>query len=244
LILIGSFSVLFTVASYNIHRCIGMDGRHDPERVVRVIRQLQADVVGLQEVESQFGPGSDLPHVEYLAEATGMTAIPGPTVWRDDALYGNVLLTTHELQSIEYVDLSVDGREPRGAIQVELDVHGRRACIVATHLGLTALERNHQVDTLLQTLPPQAVQIFVLMGDFNEWYPFRRLLRSLHRRLGKTTAPRTYPSPYPVLALDRIWIRPQKAVKTIRVHRSPLARIASDPLPIKAEIEVSPLPSA
>jgi endonuclease/exonuclease/phosphatase family metal-dependent hydrolase len=237
-------SVLFTVASYNIHRCIGTDGRHDPERVVRVIRQLQADVVGLQEVESKFGPGSDLPHVEYLAEATGMTAVPGPTVWREDALYGNVLLTTRELQNIDYVDLSVNGREPRGAIQVELDLHGRRVCLVATHLGLTALERNHQVDMLLETLPPPQDQLFVLLGDFNEWYPFRKLLRSLHRRLGKTTALRTYPSPYPVLPLDRIWIRPQEAVKTIRVHRSPLARLASDHLPIKAEIEVSPLPSA
>jgi endonuclease/exonuclease/phosphatase family metal-dependent hydrolase len=236
--------VLFTVASYNIHRCIGMDRRHRPERVARVIRQLRAEVVGLQEVESQFGPGSNLPNVEYLAGATGMTAILGPTVWRENALYGNVLLTAHEPRSIEYLDLSVDGREPRGAILVEFAVQGHSVLVVATHLGLTALERNHQVDRLLEKVLHKQDQVLVFMGDFNEWNPFRRLLRSLHRRLGKSPALRTYPSAYPLLALDRIWVRPQKALKSLRVHRSALARIASDHLPIKAEIEVFPLPSA
>jgi endonuclease/exonuclease/phosphatase family metal-dependent hydrolase len=239
----AGFSMVFTVASYNIHRCIGMDGKHHPERTVRVIRQLQADVVGLQEVESHFGPENNLPQLEYLAEATGMTAIPGPTIRRQDALYGNVLLASHEPYSIERVDLSVDGREPRGAIQVELDMRGCYLCVVVTHLGLTAMERKQQVETLLETFRPKQNHILVLMGDFNEWHPFRSLLRSLHRCLGKVPAPRTYPSRYPILALDRIWVRPRKALKTIKVHRSPLARVASDHLPIKAQIKVSP-PSA
>ena len=86
---------------------------------------------------------------------------------------------------------------------------------------------------------PDAKEV-VLMGDFNEWFPFRRQLLLLNRLLGKISTRPTYPSRYPILALDRIWVRPKQALQAIKIHKSPLARIASDHLPLKARIAIVP----
>ncbi|MCW8141795.1 MAG: endonuclease/exonuclease/phosphatase family protein, partial [Planctomycetota bacterium] len=82
-------------ATYNVHRCIGADGRYDADRVAAVIRELDADVVGLQEVDARYHLENDLDQIEYLQEATGMTAVAGPTLTNHRGYYGNALLTRH-----------------------------------------------------------------------------------------------------------------------------------------------------
>lgn len=222
------------LASYNIHRCVGSDGRYDIERVGKVIRELGAHVVGLQEVES--GTSAQTDQASILAKATGFIPIPGPTILREDSRYGNVLLTACGVCDVEYVDLSISGRESRGAIDVLLQVEGREIRVILTHLGLDSRERRYQIGELTNRLDRHADLLTVLIGDMNEWFPLSRPLRALHQRLGSVPALATFPSRWPFLALDRIWVWPQNALQSLCVHRSPLARIASDHLPLKANV--------
>lgn len=224
------------VASYNIHRCVGLDGRNDPERIARVIEELNPDVIGLQEVESRFGGSLDIHQLNYLAGETGMHAVAGTTVLRRDSHYGNALLTRHRICEVRTCDVSVGRREPRGILDVDLDVHGERLRVLVTHLGLGSRERRRQTRMLLETVAAHRDEPVVVMSDFNEWFPWRKPLRWMHARLGRQPAPNTFPSVWPVMALDRIWIAPARNLVHIGVHRSKLACVASDHLPLRATI--------
>ena len=226
-----------TVASFNIHQCLGTDNRKDPERTAGVIAELNAHLVGLQEVHSTF---IESPQLDTLTQTTGFTVIPGPTMQRSQGHYGNVLLTAYSPITVRSIDLSFPGREPRGAIDAELDIQDRSVRVIVTHLGLNVRERQFQVNRLADSLLPQKHDLLVLMGDFNEWLPFRRQLLLLNRLLGKISIRPTYPSRYPILALDRIWVRPKQALQSLKIHKSPLARIASDHLPLKARVAIGP----
>jgi endonuclease/exonuclease/phosphatase family metal-dependent hydrolase len=226
----------FRAVSYNIHRCVGLDGRQDTGRVAEVIRELGADIVGLQEVDSKPGEDSRFEQMRKLAKASDFHVIPGVTILRDDEEYGNVLLTSRRVREIRRLDLSLPGREPRGAIDVDLDVAGVPIRVIVTHLGLRPWERRVQVRKLLDVLMVKPDRITIVMGDINEWLPGSRPLRWLHRRLGRCPAPRTFPASFPLFALDRIWIWPIRALRSIRAHDSPVARIASDHLPLAADV--------
>lgn len=227
------------VASYNIHRCVGLDGRHDPERIARVIEELEPDVLGLQEVESRFGNSFDIHELNYLAEETGFQAIAGTTVLRPDSHYGNALLTRHRVDEVRTHEISVLGREPRGILDVDLEVHGERLRVLVTHLGLGWRERQRQTRLLLDAVAAHPDEPVVVLSDFNEWLPWRKPLRWMHARLGRSPAPNTFPSGFPFMALDRIWVAPRRNLLKLATHASPLARWASDHLPLRAEVELS-----
>lgn len=231
----------FRAVSYNIHRCVGMDGRKDPGRVVEVLRELHADIVGLQEVDSKRGEDGGSGPLQEMAKLSGFHLIPGVTILRDDEDYGNVLLTGRRVREIRRLDLSFPGREPRGAIDVDLDLEGRSIRVLVTHLGLRPRERRVQVGKLLDVLMMEPDRLTIVMGDINEWLPGSRPLRWLHRRLGRSPARRTFPASFPLLPLDRIWVWPRRALLSIRAHDSPAARSASDHLPVSADIAALPL---
>ncbi|HXG49980.1 MAG TPA: endonuclease/exonuclease/phosphatase family protein [candidate division Zixibacteria bacterium] len=227
------------VLSYNIHECVGRDRRRDPARIAEVIRQSGAEVVGLQEVHSEHNGRNELHQMNYLAEATGLQAIPGPSVERRNGHYGNALLTKHRVLSFQRIDLSVPGREPRGAIDADLEIGGEPVRFVVTHLGLNPAERRCQVQKLLAALSRERARTVVLLSDFNEWLPIGRSLRWLHARLGKTSPLCTFPARFPILPLDRIWVCPSSALLDLSIFDSPLARIASDHLPLKARVRIA-----
>jgi endonuclease/exonuclease/phosphatase family metal-dependent hydrolase len=227
-------SIVF--ASYNVHRCIGMDGRHDPDRVAAVVRELAADVVALQEVDALYHVENGVDQIVHLAEATGYQALAGPVLRNHRGSYGNGLLVRSRVLEVRQVDLSVRGRERRGALDVDLRVGGVPVRVVAAHLGLRARERRYQVGRLLRLLRDHGRGL-VLLGDFNEWLARSPLLGRLHRRFGPTPGVRTFPARFPVFALDRIWVQPHAALRRVEVHATPLARRASDHLPIRAAVE-------
>jgi endonuclease/exonuclease/phosphatase family metal-dependent hydrolase len=218
---------------------VGSDGRSSPQRVAAVIGGLGASIVALQEVESVLAGDPGLHQLNVLADATGMQAVAGPTVLRADSHYGNALLTSAPVRTVRRHDLSVPGREPRGALDVELDIAGRRVRVVVTHLGLRSSERRNQGQRLLALLRRNDTSApTLLLGDFNEWRPWAAVRRLMRRRFGRTLAPATYPARRPLLALDRMWAVPSGSLVSMRTCRSALCRTASDHLPLVGEILV------
>jgi endonuclease/exonuclease/phosphatase family metal-dependent hydrolase len=176
--------------------------------------------------------------MDYLADTTGYTAIPGTTLHGGDCDYGNVLLSAHPVRAVRNLDLSVRDREPRGAIDAELQVHGLPLRIVAVHLGLRARERRQQVQRLLTALDDGGADPLVLLGDINEWWPWSPTLRALRARLGPAPAPPTFPAGWPVLALDRIWAGHPAILERVAAVRTPQARAASDHLPVVGRVRL------
>jgi endonuclease/exonuclease/phosphatase family metal-dependent hydrolase len=221
------------IASYNVHGGVGLDFRFAPRRIARVVLELGADIVALQELTSRAA-GVDM--LEELRLDTGYHAIAGPTLTSGGAKFGNGLLTRFPVLSAARVCLDVACREPRGAIDAVLDCHATPLRVIATHLGLSPAERREQITRLLDVVRAGPDLPTVLLGDLNEWFLRRRALRWLHDHFGESPACATFPSPLPLFALDRIWIAPAGALRRVRVHRSRAARLASDHLPLLAEI--------
>ncbi|MGH9870179.1 MAG: endonuclease/exonuclease/phosphatase family protein [Candidatus Polarisedimenticolia bacterium] len=224
------------VVTWNIHGCIGPDGHRDPSRVARVLRALNADVVALQEVEKNGQDGAG--HQSgFLAAALGMTLVEGPTRLLTDGHYGNALLTRLPIREERRLDLTVPGREPRGALDVDLVWGGRLARVITTHLGLNAWERHEQVSRLLEALDRNGrAAVTLVLGDFNTWFPGSRAARRLDERMGRGVAPPAWPAWRPLFHPDRIWADPRPALTEAHAHAGDLARRSSDHLPLRADV--------
>lgn len=230
------------VASYNVHSCVGMDGKRSPARIAQVLRKLDCDIYALQEVDNQPGEHEESMQLEYLANTLGMTAVPGLRIVKHTGEYGNALLTHLPVREVRHHDLSYSAAEPRGALDVELDLHGRALRVVATHLGLRRSERRFQWRRLMVAIAEGSFDTpLIVLGDMNEWYGRASTLREAHLAFGEPPAPPSFPSCAPLLALSRVWVRPYEAIESIVVDRSALTRKASDHLPIKATLDVSKL---
>jgi endonuclease/exonuclease/phosphatase family metal-dependent hydrolase len=223
------------LASYNVHRAIGRDRRCEPERILAVLREIDADVLALQEVEAHDNGGDML---AWLAAETGFQPVAGTTVVRHDGHYGNGLLTRCRVTAKALCDLSWRGREPRGAISVDVDCDGEALRIVATHLGLRPAERREQVQRLLRLFSERPGDRAVLVGDLNEWFLWGRPLRRLHKFFDETPAVATFPAHFPVFALDRLWTHPGSILRGIQAHVTEKSRVASDHLPLVATLEL------
>jgi endonuclease/exonuclease/phosphatase family metal-dependent hydrolase len=223
-----------TIATYNIHGAVGCDRRFAPERVADVLREMNADIIALQEVP--LG-GSKTPDVlAMLQKATGYAAAAGPACDRPERRFGNAVLSRYPILSMRAIDLSFGSREPRGAVDADVDCHGHLLRVVATHLGLRFAERCEQIRRLLQSFDTDQMPV-ILLGDINEWFVWGSSLRTLESHFQEVPAPRTFPSRRPLFALDRIWIRPRHRLVHVEAHATPLARIASDHLPLIAHID-------
>jgi endonuclease/exonuclease/phosphatase family metal-dependent hydrolase len=230
------------VATYNIHACVGVDRRYDPVRIAAVLRELDADIISLQEVETRRRGPTPLDQESFLAAQTELRAISGLRVVGNRHRFGNAILTRLPILGVRHIDLSIDGHEPRTAIDADLEFEGRVLRVIATHFGLRGGERLAQTQRLLGALngaaangAPRADAI-LMMGDLNEWRGRRGGIRALDRELGRAPTPRTFPSWCPILPLDRIYAAAPAVLHDFSVHRSPLARLASDHLPLRARL--------
>jgi endonuclease/exonuclease/phosphatase family metal-dependent hydrolase len=138
------------------------------------------------------------------------------------------------------IDLSMARREPRGALAATLDLgRGRLLHVLAAHLGLHPGERRFQVRQIVDYLESVQNDFVIVLGDFNDWLPGRSAAHVMDERLGRPPQPVSFPSRWPVMSLDRIWVRPLQSLRRMFVHRSRLSRQASDHLPVVAEIDVN-----
>src|SRR5271165_3809483 len=226
------------VVTYNIHTCVGVDRRYDPSRIGAVLREIDADIACLQEVDARRRYDWYANQWAYLGEATGCRVITGAGIREYRARFGNAILTRFPVLAARSIDLTVTGYEPRGAIDADVLIGERVLRVIATHFGLHAVERRQQANRLMAALgEPGRVKrreahAVLLMGDLNEWRGRRGAIRSLDRRLGPSAAARTFPSWMPMLALDRIYADGRAILRDVSVYRSPLARLASDHLPL------------
>ena len=228
------------VATYNVHACVGSDGRHDPDRIASVIAELEADIVALQEFTYPAGVAIETRMPVTLTPADPYECVLGPTRQRGAECFGNALLTRHRFVDVQRFDLSMERREPRGAIAATIDVRGTIVHVLAAHLGLRVHERRFQVTQILEYLDSVRHTLIVVLGDFNDWLPGRSVVHVLDDRLGKPPRrPASFPVQWPIVPLDRIWVNPLGALRQIFTHATPTARLASDHFPVVADVDVS-----
>jgi len=225
-------STQLRIASWNIHGGVGLDACFSPERIARVLGELDADIVAVQE----FGSRGAFDMRAHLERAGGARAIVMPTFRKRGNDFGNVVLSRWPVRDVACHALGLPGREPRNAIDLVVEHGGGTLRVVATHLGLRTAERRAQVARLCALLDAPIAQATILLGDFNEWRS--RAIAELDHRLGAQATPATFPSPCPIVALDRLWVAPAEACIALGVHRSRTARLASDHLPLVATLRL------
>lgn len=245
-------TVELKIATYNVHKCVGIDRRHSVGRVARVIDELDADVVALQEVVSRAQPrhhdDRDHDQAHALASRTGLTLVMGPAIRTAWGVYGNVVLTRLPVLAHANFDISTSRREPRACMRVDLDVQGTVVHFYNTHFGTSYAERCEQSrrlahpEILLGSHPEQPQ---ILVGDFNDWFQGQasRLLGDHMHDVTRRMRP-TYPSVLPFLRLDRIYVNDHVRCVSVRMHQTPLARVASDHAPVVALLQAEAAGSA
>jgi endonuclease/exonuclease/phosphatase family metal-dependent hydrolase len=227
------------VATYNIHACVGTDGRHDPDRVASVVAELDADIVALQEFTYPASVAIESRMPVTLTMLDRYECVLGPTRRTVTECFGNALFTRHPVVDVQRVDLSMESRESRGALAASLEIRGTVVHVLAAHLGLRVHERRFQVRQILEYLESVRHTLVVVLGDFNDWLPGRSVVHVLDDRLGRPPRPASFPVCWPIVALDRIWVSPIRALRGIFTHTTPAARLASDHFPVVADIDIS-----
>lgn len=235
------------VATYNIHKCRGMDGRIRPQRVAEVLRELGVDVIALQEVVSLSGGKREQNQAQFLADTLGFEFRIGETRKLRGAAYGNVVLSRFPVKEVEVYDLPASRREPRGCIRCDLEIaQGKLVHVFNIHLGTGYLERRRQAQMLMSRdilRSPRVKHSRLVLGDFNEWtrglvsrvlqQEFESVDIELHLR-----RKRTYPGMLPIMHLDHMYFDRELALQKFLLHRSRMALMASDHLPLVAEFRV------
>jgi endonuclease/exonuclease/phosphatase family metal-dependent hydrolase len=234
----------FRVTTYNIHKCQGLDRRVRPKRIAEVLKQIDADVVALQEVVGMDEAAREHNQVHAIAEELGYDFRIGENRRLRGGAYGNAVLSRLPILHDRNHDLTWRRYEPRGCLEVIIKPdHSETALqIFNVHLGTGFFERRYQAHRLFEVIAGNSTMTSprVVLGDFNEWTRgVTTKLLSYHlnsaepeQRLGRA---RTYPGVFPLLHLDHVYYNSSLKLDRITVHRSRLALAASDHLPIVAE---------
>ena len=223
-------------ATYNIHKAIGLDRRRDPDRIISVLREIDADIIALQEVDRRLGQRvSALPRV--LLDDTPWRVASVAVRPRSIGWHGNALLVRRGITINRANPVDLPTLEPRGAISADLHFEGCDFRVLGVHLDLSGMRRRAQVKAILADCAEQSRPMpTVVMGDFNQWSQQRGAMRSFGSAWRALSAGRSYPSRRPIAQLDRIVISDGWECSTSSVHHSALATRASDHLPLVAKL--------
>lgn len=224
-------------ASYNIHKAVGIDGVRDPSRIISVLREIDADVVALQEADRRFGEReSVLPRAAL--DDTHWQVVPVASRPRSIGWHGNALLVRRDIEVLESEPLHLPTLEPRGAVCARLRRNGVTFRAIGTHLDLSGLRRSDQVRAILGYCEGLATGCpIILMGDFNQWTARSGAIR--HFGAWDVIAPGpSFPSRRPVARFDRVALSPGWQIASHGVHHSALAVQASDHLPIWLDAQI------
>ena len=245
-----------TVASYNMHKAVGLDGRRDPHRVLRVLQEIDADIVALQEADKRHGGrGSTVPHElidnhgiykpvhfgvrhrRVLERARQHADRLLKVDTRNIGWHGNAILVKRHIGVLGCAALDLPMLEPRGAVMAELLVGEMPLRVIGMHLDLSGLWRKRQMRAILAAIAerPQKMPT-ILMGDTNEWRTAAGCLNDLRPDFHLAPTGPSFHARRPVAALDRIIVGRELSIEAAGVHMSAAARRASDHLPIWARV--------
>lgn len=243
---------MLRIVTYNVHRCVGLDGLLSPERIAEVIASCQADIVALQELDVRRARTGCVDQAHLIARELNMEMHFHPALRVLEELYGDAILSTRPLRMVKAGALPRMRRwpnlEPRGALWSSIDIGGTNLQVINTHLGLFAPERLPQVDALLGTewlgrhICGDPV---ILLGDFNAG-PLSRTYRSLASKFRDAQKvphfarrQATFPARAPFRCIDHVFVNHHIEVYSASVVRSPLARVASDHLPLVVDFQIA-----
>lgn len=220
------------IASYNIHKGIGLDRRHDPDRILSVLAEIDADIVALQECDRRFGRReSVLPRARI--EDSSYRHVTLETRAGSLGWHGNGFLVKKAVEVIDTAVMTLPALEPRGAVRIDALVGGKRVRIVGMHLDLSGLMRREQMRSVLSHLELLADPCpTVLVGDTNEWAARGGVFRCFDDGWRVLDCGRSFPSRRPLARLDRLIVSREWKVEEAEVHHSLLASRASDHLPV------------
>lgn len=248
-----------TLATYNMRKAVGLDRRRDPARILRVLEEVGADVIALQEADRRTGGrASAVPHELWEGQGSWLPVPLGvrnrraldrlPTVgarvdeWlkvdtRNIGWHGNAILVRPDIGILDVAALDLPTLEPRGAVLVELLVGDRPLRVVGLHLDLSGLWRRRQLKAICEAVlaRPQKMPT-VMMGDTNEWRATAACLRDLETDYATVAPGPSFHARRPMAVLDRLFVDRALRVEQAGVHDSELARVASDHLPVWARV--------
>ena len=237
--------------TYNVHRCVGVDLRLDVDRIAGVIAEYEPDIVCLQELDVGRARTGMVDQASAIAEQLAMTYHFHAAMTVEAEEYGDAILTLRPERLVKSGALptlrGIPGLEPRGALWAAIDIDGVELNVITTHLGLVPREQRLQVAALLGEGwlgHPACVGPTLLTGDFNATSitrPYQALARRLsdcQRELGLKPSIKTFPSSFPAIRIDHCFTSPEIVVTKVAAPFSPLARMASDHLPLVVDFEI------
>jgi endonuclease/exonuclease/phosphatase family metal-dependent hydrolase len=236
--------IRFSLMTYNVHSCIGSDGMASTERIAEVLALYGADIICLQELDSGLLRSGKEDQAREIAERLRMDFHFHPSLRVEEGEYGNAVLTRFPSRAVRAAALpTLPGRtirEQRGAVWVAVQLGERRLNVLTTHLGLSEGERRAQAAALLGPDwlgNPQCTNPLILCGDLNTipllgvYRRFAGVLRDASREFGWGRG-RTWPSRFPFMRLDHVFLSSDFVVERVIVPRTKLTKIASDHLPM------------
>ena len=244
------------ILTYNVHRCVGMDGELDVARIAKAIAQMRPDIVALQELDVGRARTGGVDQAHAIAELLGMSFHFHPAFRVEEESYGDAILTACPIQVMKAGALpgsnAVRGLEPRGALWVKIDLGGVELDVVNTHLGLVPHEQRAQASALVGDSwmgHPDCTDPAILLGDFNatpRHAAYRRLAERLrdaqkaHRRHGLPT----FPSRFPMIRIDHVFVSRSVTVTGVHTGHGALIRQASDHVPLAIDFRIDLRPRA
>lgn len=239
--------------TYNVHRCVGVDKKLDVERIAGVIAETDPDIVCLQELDVGRARTGGVDQARAIAERLSMSFRFHAAMTVEAEEYGDAILTRLPERLIKVGALptvrGIPGLEPRGALWIKAEIDGTEVNVLTTHLGLVPREQRLQAAALIGKDwmgHPDCAGPTMLAGDFNATSltrPYQTLTRNhadCQRQLGIRPTLKTFPSGFPAIRIDHVFVSPHIRVTGVQTPFSPLSRMASDHLPLVVDFEIQP----